>query len=117
MDNIARTVRRVVKRCGTTNPFEICKAYHIIVKILPLGSTYGFHTYFLHQHYICINQDLDEDWQRFTCAHELGHIFLHEKENTTWLQRYTAFSIDKIEHQADTFAVPSSPTALNAKKA
>lgn len=103
--NREKIIRRIVRRCGTTDPFRICKAYHIIVQYKPLGKAYGLHQYAYHQHIIYINENLDEYWQRFTCAHELGHVFLHEKENTKWLQAYTGFSIEKIEHQADDFAI------------
>ena len=97
-------VRRVVKRCGTNNPFEICELYHIIVQEWPLVNTYGFHMYTVHQHVITINDALSDEWKRFTCSHELGHVFLHDRTSTSWVRRYTGYSVRKIEHQADDFA-------------
>lgn len=104
MDITQRTIRRIFRRCGTTDPFKICKAYHIIVVFCHLTSSYGFHFYGIHHDMIFISEDLDEDWQRFTCAHELGHVFFHRDINTHWVKRYTGFSVDKIECQADDFA-------------
>lgn len=40
-----------------------------------------------------------------TCAHELGHAILHPDENTAFLKKNTLFSTDKIEVEANTFAV------------
>ena len=39
------------------------------------------------------------------CAHELGHIILHPDVNTSFLMRRTLFSVDKIEQQANRFAI------------
>ena len=43
--------------------------------------------------------------QRFVCAHELGHAVMHPKANTPFMKRSTYFSIDKIEREANRFAV------------
>ena len=40
-----------------------------------------------------------------TCAHELGHSILHPNVNPPFLRKHTLFSIDKIERQANAFAV------------
>ena len=103
--NMQNDIERIVKRCGTNDPFTICDYYHIIVQFQPLGSICGIHQYACHQDIIHINEALDDVWKRFTCAHELGHAFLHERTNTSWLARYTGFSVDRVEHQADEFAV------------
>lgn len=103
--DIQKFIQRVMKRCGTNDPFTICDYYHIIIRLAPLGNTLGFHQYAYHQHIIWLNEDLDDNMKRFVCAHELGHVFLHEKTDTNWLARYTGFSVEKIEHQADEFAV------------
>lgn len=54
---------------------------------------------------IHINCDLPEALQRYTCAHELGHAVLHKGVPTPFLKRHTLFSVEKIERQANTFAV------------
>ena len=43
--------------------------------------------------------------QRFVCAHELAHSILHADLNVPKLTRYTMFSRDKFERQANAFAV------------
>jgi Zn-dependent peptidase ImmA (M78 family) len=41
----------------------------------------------------------------FVCAHELGHAVCHPHLNTPFLKAHTLFSTDKIEHEANAFAV------------
>ena len=43
--------------------------------------------------------------KKFTCAHELGHAVLHPDASTPFLKAKTFLSIDKMEIEANTFAV------------
>lgn len=43
--------------------------------------------------------------QRFVCAHELGHIILHPHVNTPFMKAHTLFSVDRLEKEANEFAV------------
>lgn len=43
--------------------------------------------------------------QRFVCAHELGHAVLHPGLNTPFMKANTLLSTDRIEREANTFAV------------
>lgn len=43
--------------------------------------------------------------KRFTCAHELGHAILHPDASTPFLRSKTLLSVDKMEIEANTFAV------------
>ncbi|MNB78605.1 Metallopeptidase ImmA [compost metagenome] len=54
---------------------------------------------------IHINNAASEQDQRFTCAHELGHVILHPNVNTPFLRRQTLYSVDRIEREANQFAV------------
>lgn len=95
----------LIKRHESTNPFEIATKKSIQLVFEPLGMTYGyFHTY-KRISLIHINSSLDYIWQRFTCAHELGHRVLHPGINTPFLRENTLFSVDKIEREAHEFAV------------
>ncbi|MDF3004813.1 MAG: ImmA/IrrE family metallo-endopeptidase [Oscillospiraceae bacterium] len=42
---------------------------------------------------------------QFTAAHELGHAVLHPKSNTPFLREHTLFSVNKLETEANRFAV------------
>jgi Zn-dependent peptidase ImmA (M78 family) len=89
----------------TTNPFTIAKKHHVIISHEPLGNIMGYHNYDSRSHFIHLNQDLSDYEQIFTCAHELGHVLLHPRTNTSFLRRNTLFSVGRIEREASTFAV------------
>lgn len=65
----------------------------------------GFYKYDRRNKYIFFNNNLTEELQRFVCAHELGHAVLHSRANTPFLRKNTFFSIDKLEIEANTFAI------------
>ncbi|MDF9495134.1 ImmA/IrrE family metallo-endopeptidase [Bacillus cereus] len=98
-------VLKIVKKHGTTNPFEIAKRKNIIVLFEDLGNTLGFYNTYKRFKFIHINNKIDEITQRFVCAHELGHALLHPKANTPFLRNKTLFSVDRLEIEANTFAV------------
>lgn len=70
-----------------------------------LGHTLGFYNTYKRFKFIHINNQIDEITQRFVCAHELGHAVLHPKANTPFLRNQTFFSVDRLEIEANTFAV------------
>ncbi|MGX5582965.1 hypothetical protein CU072_15430 [Bacillus thuringiensis] len=98
-------VMKIVKKHGTTNPFEIAKRKDIIVLFEDLGNTLGFYNTYKRFKFIHINNRIDETTQRFVCAHELEHALLHPKANTPFLRNKTFFSVDRLEIEANTFAV------------
>jgi Zn-dependent peptidase ImmA (M78 family) len=105
MSGIKEDVVQLVKKHQSNNPFELAEMCNIIVLYEPLGKTLGYYNVHKRVQMIHINQDIDEILQRFVCAHELGHAILHPKANTPFLKRHTFFSVDKIEVEANTFAV------------
>lgn len=66
---------------------------------------HGFYRYVRRNKYIFINSNLAEHKKEFVRVHELGHVILHPDVNTPFMRSNTYFSIDKIEHQANRFAV------------
>ncbi|TKH69162.1 ImmA/IrrE family metallo-endopeptidase [Bacillus cereus] len=102
---IKEYVLKIAKKHGTTNPFEIAKRKSIIVLFEDLGNTLGFYNTYKRFKFIHINNKINETIQRFVCAHELGHALLHPKANTPFLRNKTFFSVDRLEVEANTFAV------------
>ncbi|MFJ7663702.1 ImmA/IrrE family metallo-endopeptidase [Lysinibacillus sp. NPDC097162] len=66
---------------------------------------HGFYRYVRRNKYIFINSNLAKHKKEFVSVHELGHVVLHPDVNTPFMRSNTYFSIDKIEHQANIFAV------------
>lgn len=94
------------------NPFELLKEQNVIITFSDFDKLEGLLLYDKKQSLVSINSNSLVTRQRFTAAHELGHIFLHTgvKNNSF----YCPISNKKsdIEKEADTFAsnllMPSS---------
>ena len=93
------------KKYKTSNPFEIAKYMNIYVLYEDLGEMYGYYNNPLRMKQIHINSNLSDHLQNLTCAHELGHAVLHPKANTPFLKKNTFISVDKMEIQANKFAM------------
>jgi len=104
-NQIKQIVEKLVKKHGTNNPFEIASQKGIVLLFEQLGGIYGYHHSFKRINIIHINSELDESMQRFVCAHELGHAVLHPELSTSFLHKNTLFCMDKVEREANEFAV------------
>lgn len=71
----------------------------------PLGNILGYFNTSRRIQMIHLNNSLEGPLRRFVCAHELGHSVLHPKLNTPFLRRNTLFSVDRVEREANSFAV------------
>ena len=103
--NIQSTISHLIKKYGTDNPFELADAMNIAIFYEDLGTINGYYNKPLRMKQIHINNALDERMKKFTCAHELGHAVLHPDASTPFLRAKTFLSIDKMEIEANTFAV------------
>lgn len=96
----------LMKKHKTNNPFELASLLNIHVIPWNLHEEInGFYKYDKRNKYIFFNSNLNDEIQRFVCSHELGHAVLHPRSNTPFLRKNTLFSIDKMEIEANTFAV------------
>lgn len=103
--DIRKTVEALCRKHQTRDPLQICREKGILVLYEPLGSIRGYYSCSHRFKVIHINQGLEEAQQRFTCCHELGHAILHPKANTPFLRANTLFSVNKLEVEANRFAV------------
>ena len=65
----------------------------------------GYYNKVLRQKQIHINYNLNESETIYTCSHELGHSQLHPDVNSVFLASKTLLSVDKLEIQANLFAM------------
>ncbi len=69
---------RLVRRCGTRDPFEMARQLGVEVLFCPdFGSMKGMYRVVKRTRFIFLNRDLTPQMQRIVCAHELGHDQLH----------------------------------------
>ncbi|WBX80161.1 ImmA/IrrE family metallo-endopeptidase [Virgibacillus salarius] len=102
---IKKKVGQLVKKYGTSDPFEIAKAMEIEVVYENLGKSLGYFSSLYRTTIIHINESIPYKKQLYTIAHELGHVVLHPEENTAFLKANTFCLTDKNEVEANTFAI------------
>lgn len=106
MNWIKREVINITKRYRTNCPFELSGFKHIHVVHWDLhDDIWGFYKYERRNRFIFINNNIDDHYKRYICAHELGHALLHTTLNTPFLRTSTFLSVEKIEREANEFAV------------
>lgn len=98
-------VDNLVKKYATNNPAELAEHMGIIILFENLGTINGYFNTAFRQKFIHVNQDLTEQMESFTIAHELGHAILHPKSNTPFLRISTFLSVSKLEIEANRFAI------------
>lgn len=103
--DIKKKADSLVRKYRTRNPFEIIQGLNVILVFTPLIDTRAFYQYFQRNNIIYIDENLSRHEQVFECAHEMGHMFLHKKANTIFMDTRTGFNTNKFEKEADTFAM------------
>lgn len=105
MKKIQSLANAIYKKHNTTNPFEIAKNldYTVIKMDMPLALK-GYTTKHNRIRFIYINTLHDDNTQRFTCLHELAHIFLKHDDNIIFNACHTQFTNSKEENAANLFA-------------
>lgn len=102
--DIKKLANKLAGKYGTRNPFEIIKGMNVILVFADLIEIRGFYQYFQRNNIIYIDQNLPYKEQVFVCAHELGHMLMHKKSNTVFMDTKTHFNTSIYENEANTFA-------------
>lgn len=103
--DVKKIAVQTATRYNTWDPYEIADARSVQIIYSPLKSILGYYTKYKSVQCIIINDNLPDPLQRFICAHELGHSICHADMNTEWLKLNTLVSVDRIEREANIFAV------------
>ncbi|WP_342419650.1 ImmA/IrrE family metallo-endopeptidase [Paenibacillus sp. FSL H8-0168] len=99
-------IHKLVRKYRTNCPFDIAKALGIHIRYCDLGpTTKGLYYHKLRRRFIVIHNGLTPEWERFVCAHELGHDRLHKGISRFFMEEHSYFSPGKFEQQANRFAV------------
>lgn len=103
--DIKQKADSLARKYKTRNPFEILQGLNAILVFAPLIDTRAFYQYFQRNNIIYINENLPRHEQAFECAHEMGHMFLHKKTNTIYMDTRTELNTCRYEREADLFAM------------
>ena len=104
IQDIVKTVKKLVRKYKTHDPYELAKCLNIIILKLPLGTLNGYYTKAYRQKFIVLNNDLSDEQERFTLSHEIGHAVLHPSTSTPFFKS-TYLSVNKLEIEANRFAL------------
>lgn len=101
---IQETVRQLVEKHGTNMPFELCNklGIHVVNTNLPSGVNGLFVKLTDIDMAIIINESLSEKQSIHICAHELGHVLMHNHVNSMLLED-NKIRMDALEKEADFF--------------
>ena len=110
--DIKKTVHKLIKQYGTSDPFRIAEQIGVLV-------TYTNFLYWNRQRCIILDENISDDiTMRTVMAHELGHAVLHKKGICYYVGGITLNLKDKNEIEANTFAaellIPDSVIKDNA---
>lgn len=105
MEIIVAKVNKLVEKYQTNDPFKIAAYLDIQVSTENLGNILGYYSKAFRIKSIHINENANEGQKHFICGHELGHAILHPDSNTPFLKKHTLFSTERIELEANYFAV------------
>ena len=100
---ICDIVKNIIREHNSTNPFYIAKELGAVILLVPLKKVNGFYQRYLGQDIIYVNEDLTEEEQILVCAHELGHLVLHNDINSIFLES-TKQVESRYELEANFFA-------------
>lgn len=103
--DIKKIVECITKKYYSRDPFDIARSMNAIILFAPLVDIRGFYQFFQRNNIIYIDEDLSEADMKMVCAHELGHMVLHKKYNTVFMDTRTHFNTGKYEIEAYKFAV------------
>mgnify|MGYP001191839114 CR=1 FL=1 len=103
---VDQLIRSLIRKYKTNCPYQLAERLNISVWFCDLGNqTRGVYYRKLRRRFIAIHRDLDDNWKRFVCAHELAHDRLHPGFSRFWLDEHSFFNAGKFERQANKFAV------------
>ena len=86
-----RLIRYYERIVGSRDPVRIAEYAGIRIAIIPLGEISGNYILIKRKRWIFVNDSIPKDSPIFKVivAHELGHAFLHRKENCAFIKNRT----------------------------
>lgn len=94
----------LAEKYGTSNPFIICEIMGITIEYTNLDKPLGDTVYLNKSPIILLSDKIQEKSKKYLiCAHELGHVVLHNGIQNYYLINRTTKR--KMESEADRFAI------------
>ncbi|HAT4144841.1 TPA: ImmA/IrrE family metallo-endopeptidase [Clostridium perfringens] len=101
--NIKNLVDKLVKKYDLRDPFEISLAENIIILEEDLGDIYGYSHTYKRQRFIHLNKKCSFKLKKLICAHELGYLLIHPREDIHVVTDSSLEPKDDFERYAKVF--------------
>ena len=106
-DRLFTLPRKLIRDCGTRDPFRLAEELGFHVKFLDAQRQKGFCKKILNHYFIFINRNMSPEMQRMCCAHEIAHILFHRDYLSTpqYFMHMELFDMrSRTEYEANLFA-------------
>lgn len=97
-------VSKIIKKYQTRDPYKLSSCLKIKIFYEELGHINGFYQSCPKNKIIHLNKNLESNFKKIVCAHELGHALIHSNLNILFLEKHTFFGKSQYEIEANTFA-------------
>ncbi|QLQ50931.1 ImmA/IrrE family metallo-endopeptidase [Lactiplantibacillus plantarum] len=105
--NAILEAHKLIKKYNTSDPYELAKRCGFIVLYADLGDVnYAQRDYYKRINVITLNSKSDENLQRYSLAHEIGHAILHHGFSTAFFRKSSGCGmVNWAEKDANDFAM------------
>lgn len=111
-DEIVKIVNRLIKRCGTRNPYKVADELGIHILYRDFTKQRGAYKVILKNRFIFLQNGLHPVIEQIVLWHEIGHDVLHRKEAITagGFKEFNIFDMreNRMEYEANIFASQAS---------
>ena len=111
-DEIVKIVNRLIKRCGTRNPYKVADELGIHILYRDFTKQRGAYKVILKNRFIFLQNGLHPVIEQIVLWHEIGHDILHRKEAIAvgGFKEFVLFDMreNRMEYEANIFASQAS---------
>lgn len=108
-DEIVKIVNRLIKRCGTRNPYKVADELGIHILYRDFTKQRGAYKVILKNRFIFLQNGLHPVIEQIVLWHEIGHDVLHRQEAVSagGFKEFNIFDMreNRMEYEANVFAL------------
>ena len=107
-DEIVKIVNRLIKRCGTRDPYKVAKELGINIIYRNFVKQHGAYKVILKNRFIFLQNGMSPVLEQMVVWHEIGHDVLHRNEAVAagGFKEFNIFNMrnNRMEYEANMFA-------------
>lgn len=111
-DEIVKIVNRLIKRCGTRDPYKVAKELGINIIYRNFVKQHGAYKVISKNRFIFLQNGMSPVLEQMVVWHEIGHDVLHRNEAVAagGFKEFNIFNMrnNRMEYEANVFAAQAS---------